>query len=123
MAIGRLESTNKTSKRLLFQVGTLGFYEFNRMPFGLCNAPATFQRLMERCMGEMNLRDCLIYLDDIIVFSTSFDQQVERLEAVFQRLRANNLKLKTSKCEFFKREVIYLGHIVSESGIKTDPKR
>ncbi len=110
-------------QKTAFQVGTLGFYEFNRMPFGLCNAPATFQRLMERCMGEMNLRDCLIYLDDIIVFSTSFDQQVERLEAVFQRLRANNLKLKTSKCEFFKREVIYLGHIVSESGIKTDPKK
>ena len=51
-----------------FQVGTLGFYDFHRMPFGLCNAPATFQRLMEMCMGDMNLRDCLVYLDDIIIF-------------------------------------------------------
>ncbi len=69
------------------------------------------------------MRDCLIYLDDIIIFSTDFDQHLQRLEAVFQRLHDNNLKLKTSKCEFFQREVIYLGHIVSESGIKTDPRR
>ena len=60
-----------------FQVGSLGFYECNRMPFGLCNAPATFQRLMERCMGDLNLRDCLIYLDDIIIFSSTFDEHME----------------------------------------------
>lgn len=106
-----------------FQVGNLGFFECNRMPFGLCNAPATFQRLMERAMGDLNLRDCLIYLDDIIIFSDSFDTHLERLDAVFQRLHTYNLKLKASKCEFFKREVTYLGHVVSEEGIKTDPEK
>ena len=91
------------------------------MPFGLCNAPATFQRLMERAMGDLNLRDCLIYLDDIIIFSDTFDTHLDRLEAVFQRIHTYNLKLKASKCEFFKSQVTYLGHVVSEDGIKTDP--
>ena len=64
-----LKETDKS--KTAFQVGSLGFYECNRMPFGLCNAPSTFQRLMERCMGDLNLRDCLRYLDDIIVFSST----------------------------------------------------
>ena len=93
------------------------------MPFGLCNAPATFQRLIERAIGELNLKDCLIYLDDIIIFSESFDQHLERLEAVFKRLHEHNLKVKASKCEFFMSEVTYLGHVVSEEGIKTDPDK
>ncbi len=74
-------------------------------------------------MGEMNLRDCLIYLDDIIIYSSSFDQHLERLEAVFKRLDDNFLKLKATKCEFFMKEVNYLGHIVSEEGIQTDPEK
>ena len=78
---------------------------------------------MERSMGDMNLRDCLIYLDDIVVFSSTFEEHVQTLEAVFKRLKVNNLKLKVSKCEFFKREVTYLGHIVSEGGIQTDPSK
>ena len=119
----QVEVAEEDKCKTAFQVGTLGFYEFNRMPFGLCNAPATFQRLMERSMGDMNLRDCLIYLDDIVVFSSTFEEHLERLEAVFQRLQINNLKLKASKCEFFKRECTYLGHVVSEQGIRTDPSK
>ncbi|MEW8316224.1 MAG: reverse transcriptase domain-containing protein [Candidatus Thiodiazotropha endolucinida] len=119
----QVEVAEEDKCKTAFQVGTLGFYEFNSMPFGLCNAPATFQRLMERCMGDMNLRDCLIYLDDIVVFSITFEQHIERLEAVFRRLQTNNLKLKASKCEFFKRAVTYLGHVVSEEGICTDPTK
>lgn len=72
----QVEMEESDKEKTAFQVGSLGFYESKRMPFGLCNAPATFQRLMERCMGDMNLRDCLIYLDDIIVFSESFDQHL-----------------------------------------------
>lgn len=117
----QVELKEEDKCKTAFQVGTLGFYECNRMPFGLCNAPATFQRLMERCMGDLNLRECLIYLDDIIIFSETFDAHLDRLEAVFDRLRQHNLKLKPSKCEFFKTEVTYLGHIVSADGIKTDP--
>ena len=85
-----------------FSVGPLGFYEANRMPFGLINAPATFQRLMERCMGELNLRECLIYLDDVVVFSDDFQSHISKLDAIFNRLQQHNLKLKCSKCEFFK---------------------
>ena len=116
----QVEIDEEDKAKTAFQVGSLGFFEFHCMPFGLCNAPATFQRLMERCMGDMNLRECLIYLDDVIIFSSSFEEHIERLEAVFSRLQEHNLKLKASKCEFLKSRVAYLGHIVSESGIETD---
>ena len=89
----QVELKEEDKAKTAFQVGNIGFYECNRMPFGLCNAPATFQRLMERAMGELNLKDCLIYLDDIIIFSESFDQHLERLEAIFKRLHEHNLKL------------------------------
>lgn len=116
-----MEETDK--HKTAFSVGNLGFYECNRMAFGLTNAPATFQRLMERCMGEMNLKECLIFLDDILVFSSTFEEHLERLEAVFSRLKQHGLKLKPSKCEFFKNRVTYLGHVVSESGVETDPDK
>ena len=119
----QVELKEEDKPKTAFQVGPLGFYECNRMPFGLCNAPATFQRLMERCMGELNLRDCLIYLDDIIVFSSTFEEHLERLQAVFSRLELHNLKLKATKCEFFKSRVVYLGHVVSEDGIQADPAK
>ena len=119
----QVELKEEDKAKTAFHVGNLGFYECNRMPFGLCNAPATFQRLMERAMGDINLRDCLIYLDDIIIFSDTFENHLERLEAVFQRLHKYNLKLKASKCEFFRSEVTYLGHVVSQAGIKTDPEK
>ena len=70
-----------------FQVGSLGFYECNRMPFGLCNAAATFQRLMDWYMGDLNLRDCLIYLDNITIVSSTFGEHMERLQAMFERLQ------------------------------------
>ena len=119
----QIEVAEEDKCKTAFQVGTHGFYEFNQMPFGHCNAPATFQRLMERSMGDMNLRDCLIYLDDIVVFSSTFEKHLERLEAVFQRLQVNNLKFKASKCEFFKLECTYLGYVASEQGIPTDPSK
>ena len=119
----QVEIEEEDKPKTAFQVGTLGFYEFHRMPFGLCNAPATFQRLMELCMGDMNLRECLVYLDDVIIFSTTFEEHIDRLQAVFTRLLDYNLKLKATKCEFMKSEVTYLGHIVSRDGIRTDPEK
>ena len=106
-----------------FTVGPLGFYECVRMPFGLTNAPATFQRLMESCLGELHLEWCIIYLDDIIIFSKNPDDHLTRLEGVFERLAKAGLKLKPSKCEFFRSSLKYLGHIVSKNGIATDPKK
>ena len=98
-------------------VRSLGVYEFLRMPFGLCNAPAMFQRLMQNCLGELNLTYALIYLDDIVVFSDTEKEHVKRLAAVFECFHEHGLKLKPSKCEFFKEEINYLGHRVSANGM------
>ena len=105
-----------------FTVGNLGFYECERMPFGLCNAPATFQRLMQSCLGELNLTFCIIYLDDVIVFADTEETHLVRLRAVFERLREHNLKLKPTKCLFFKQEITYLAHHVSKEGIRPSQK-
>ena len=101
-----------------FTVGSLGVYKFLRMPFGLCNAPATFQHLMQNCLGELNLMYTLIYLDDIIVFSDSEAEHVRWLGAVFERFQEHGLKLKPSKCNFFRKEINYLGHRVSADGMR-----
>ena len=106
-----------------FTVGPLGFYECLRMPFGLTNAPATFQRLMESCLGDLHLNWCIIYLDDIIIFSKTPEEHIERLEGVFAKLQKAGLTLKPSKCEFLKSRITYLGHMVSKDGIETDPKK
>ena len=106
-----------------FTVGPLGFYECERMPFGLTNALATFQRLMENCLGELHLNWCIIYLDDIIIFSKTPEENLKQLQGVFDKLAKAGLKLKPSKCEFFKSKITYLGHIVSAAGIETDPQK
>ena len=93
------------------------------MPFGLCNAPGTSQRLMESILRGLNWKTCLIYLDDVIVFSTSFDQHLNDLAEVFYRFRDANIKLKPSKCSFGKDQVSYLGHIISKDGIQPDPEK
>lgn len=101
----------------------LGFFEFNRMPQGIANAPSTFQRLMERCMGELNLKQALVFIDDLIVFSPTLEEHEDRLLNVLNRLREYGLKLSPDKCKFFQSSVKYLGHIVSEKGIETDPEK
>ena len=78
-----------------FTVGNLGFFKCNCMPFGLCNAPATFQQLMQNCLGELNLIYCLIYLDDLIVFLQTVEEHLHHLCVMFDWLREYNLKLKT----------------------------
>jgi transposase InsO family protein len=111
----------KDGHKTAFRVGTGGLFEYTRMPMGLCNSPATFQRLMETCLGDKNFELLLLYLDDILVFSGTVEDQIQRLRLVFQRLRSYGLKVKPSKCHFFKQEVTFLGHVVSEDGVKTDP--
>ena len=119
----QVEMEEESKPLTAFTVGPLGFYECERMPFGLTNAPATFQRLMENCLGELHLSWCIIYLDDIIVFSDSPSEHLRRLRGVFAKLDKAGLKLKPSKCEFFKTRITYLGHIVSSKGIETNPKK
>ena len=119
----QVEPDDDSIPLMAFTVGPLGFYECVRMPFGLTNAPATFQRLMESCLGKLHLNWCIIYLDDIIIHSRTPEEHLIRLEGVFQRLRGAGLKLKPSKCAFFRDRIAYLGHIVSKEGIEVDPSK
>lgn len=96
-----------------------GLFRFNRMPFGLCNSPSTFERLMERVLQGLQWQVCLLYLDDIIIFSNSIEEHFSRLQSVFDRIRSANLKMKAKKCHLFQTEVSYLGHVVSQYGVAT----
>ena len=100
-----------------FAVGSLGFFECERMPFGLCNAPATFKRLMQNCLSELNLTYCLIYLDDVITFSADEDGHLRRMRVTFDRFRAEHLKLKPSKCSLFRDEIVFLAHRVMKDRV------
>ena len=100
-----------------FTLGSMGLYECESMPFKLCNAPPTFQRLMQNCLGKLNLTYCLIYLDDVIVFSEMPEEHLQRMRVVFDHLREHGLKLKPSKCDVFKSEINYLAHHVSQKGV------
>lgn len=117
------EVADQDKEKTAFTVGPLGFFQWETMAMGLVNAPATFQRLMQKVMGDLHLKECLLYLDDIIVFSTSFQEHLQRLDRVFGRLDDAGLKLKPSKCQFLQEKVKYLGHVVSKEGIHTDPDK
>lgn len=110
-------------EKTAFRVGTGGLYEYTRMPFGLCNAPGTFMRLMDKVFGDQNFQSMLIYLDDILVFGSTYQETMDRLRLVFQRLQKVNLKVKPGKCFFFYQKLRYLGHIISEDGISPDPDK
>ena len=100
-----------------FTMDNLGFYEFTRMPFGMCNAPAIFQRLMQNTLGELNLTYCIIYLNDVIVFGRTEDEHLEHLQVVFEHFGEFNLKLKPSQCNLFQSEIIYFVHHISKEGV------
>jgi hypothetical protein len=106
-----------------FTAGPLGLFEYQRLAFGLTNSPATYQRLMETVFKDLNHKCVLIYLDDLIVFSRSFEEHLIHLEAVFKQLKTFNLKLAPKKCKMFRSRVKYLGHIVSSEGISVDPAK
>ena len=102
---------------------TEGLYEFKVMPFGLCNAPATFQRLMDIVLTGLQRTSCLVYLDYIIVLGRTFTEHLSNLGSVFSRIRDAGLKIKPEKCSFLKEKVKYLGHIVFKEGIAADPEK
>ena len=110
---------DETSKQYTaFIVGNLGFFKCECIPFGLCNASVTFQRLMQNCLGELKLTYCPIYLDDMIVFSKTEKEHFWCLYVVFECFSEHNLKLKPSTCEFFHSEINYLGYHVSKEGVQ-----
>jgi hypothetical protein len=99
----------------------LGVYQCERMPFGLCNAGATFQRAMERMLN--GITQTSPYMDDIFIFERTFDDYLITLNKVFDRIRKANLKIKTTKCQFCRRETKFLGFIVSREGVRVDPDK
>lgn len=118
----QIKISPEDKEKTAFSVGN-GLWQFTVMPFGLCNAPATFERLMERVLQHILFKICLVYLDDVIVSSKSFEEIMENLREIFLRLRLANLKVNPKKCSLFGREVKYLGHVVSKQEITTDPEK
>ena len=101
-----------------FTMGNLGFFECEHMLFGLCNALATFHRLMQSCLCVLNMTYCLIYFDDVIVILKTEEEHLHCLCVVFECFREHHLKLKLIKCEFFKSKINYLAHHVSKEGVQ-----
>ena len=112
--------TEQDKAKTAFRTSSGQLFEFNQVPFGLCNAPATFSRLMDHVLAGLHWETCLFYLDDIIVFSSTWEEHLARLRQVFQRLRHANLKLGADKCTFADKEVSYLGHRVTKEGLLSD---
>ena len=112
----------KEECKTAFRTSSGQLYEFNRLPFGLCNARATFSRLMDNVLSGLSWEVCLYYLDNIIVFSKDWDKHIQRLRMVFQRLREANLWLGHKKCTLTRTSVTFLGHLVSEEGLRPDPR-
>lgn len=100
-----------------------GHFEFTRMPFGLKNSPSTFQRLMNHILRDFINKICVVYLDDILIFSASLEEHILSLKKVLQRLREKNLKVQIDKCNFAELSTNYLGHIITQGGIKPDPTK
>lgn len=97
----------------------IGLFEFKYVPFGICNAPASFMRLMDVVLAGLQWNTCMVYLDDILVYAKSFPEMLERISQVFERLAKDGLKLRLSKCKFCLSEIEYLGHKISHLGIPT----
>ncbi|MCK5923664.1 MAG: RNA-directed DNA polymerase, partial [Methylococcales bacterium] len=114
---------SQESKEMTAFTTSHGLFEWNVMPFGLCNSPASFSRLMEQVLADVVWTRCLVYLDDIVAFGSTFDIALLNLTCVLERLRTANLKLKATKCEFFRTRVEYLGHEVSAEGIRPSPNK
>ena len=100
-----------------------GLFQWKVMPFGLCNAPSTFERLMEKVLAGLTWQICLVYLDDVIVYSKTVSEHIDRLEAIMQKFISAGLTLKPKKCNLFRTQVPFLGHIVSSEGVGTDPEK
>ncbi|GBN41538.1 Retrovirus-related Pol polyprotein from transposon 297 [Araneus ventricosus] len=118
----QVEIQPEDKEKTAFTTGQ-GLWQFKVMPFGLCNASATFERLMETVLRGLTSEACLVYLDDIIIVGRTFQEHLNNIRKVFQRLQKANLKLSPKKCRFFRKEVSYLGHIISADGVKTDPEK
>ena len=117
-----MEVAEKDKGKTAFCI-TEGLYEFNVMPFGLCNAPATFQRPMDLVLAGLDWTRCLVFIDDLVIQGATFGSHLQNLSAVFQKLRDSNLRVKPSKCSFLRTKVNFLGHVISRDGVSADPSK
>uniref|UniRef100_A0A669C557 Gypsy retrotransposon integrase-like protein 1 n=1 Tax=Oreochromis niloticus TaxID=8128 RepID=A0A669C557_ORENI len=118
----QVELTPEARPKTAFSIGQ-GLWQFKVMPFGLCNAPATFERLMERVLADIPRDRCVVYLDDLLVHATDFEKALANLTAVFHAIRQAGLRLHPKKCHLFRKETTFLGHVVSGAGVSTDPAK
>ena len=117
IGVWQIKMEEASKQYIAFTVGNLGFFKCDCMPFGLCNVLATFQRLMQNCLSELNLIYCLIYLDNIIFFLQMAEEHLNMLHVVFDQFREYHLKLKPSNCCLFKEEINYLVQQVSKEDV------
>ena len=113
--------SNSAKPKTAFVISGMGKYQLNRVPFGLAQAPAYFQRLINEVLTDCNF--AMGYVDDIIIFSKTEEEHLQHLENIFERLRVAGLKLKLQKCSFFKKHIQYLGHLISDEGIHPLPEK
>lgn len=100
-----------------------GHFQYRKMPFGLCNSPSSFQRIMEIALRQLQWNTCVLYIDDILAFGNDFQTALSNLEEILIRFQEANLKLKPSKCKLFQKSVDFLGSIVSQQGVACDPDK
>ncbi|CAC5360399.1 Retrovirus-related Pol polyprotein from transposon 297 [Mytilus coruscus] len=118
----QLELDEQSKEKTAFMTHR-GQYEFNRLPYGLANSPATFNMIMNEVIRDLNWKSALVYVDDILIYSKNFEEHLCHLAPLFDKLIEANLKLKPSKCQFACKEVQYLGHIITKEGIAVDPEK
>lgn len=123
MAYHQVPMEDGDKEKTAFATPRGGLYHYVTMPFGLCNSPGTFQRVMEKVLAGLQWQVAVLYLDDIIVYGRTFEEHFTNLETVLERINNAGLKLKPTKCHFLRKETKFLGHIVSKQGVRTDPDK
>ena len=119
----QVKMAKRAQELTAFTAGPLGFYEFRRMPFGLCNSGATFQRMMEKVLKPLLHKIALVYIDDVIIYSTTEDEHIKHLDEVFATLSRFGLRLRPAKCKLLKDKLTFLGHQISVQGVTKDPEK
>lgn len=118
----QIEMDEESIEKTAFTVNN-GHYEYVRVPFGLKNAPSTFQRVMDNVLREFLHKFVFVYMDDVVIFSRSMQEHINHIKLTFKKMRQFNLKIQLDKSEFFRKEVSFLGHVISPEGIKPNPAK
>lgn len=119
----QVEVEESHKERTAFALGPLGFWKFNKLPFGCTNSPASFQRIVEEILRDYNMNICIIYLDDLIIYSSTFQEHIERLNLLLARLAQAGIKLSPEKCFFLQIKTKFLGHVVGPESVEPYPDK